>query len=130
VQPSGEIWDPYIELILLISCFKYNHYDLFMMSWPLTEHFLTTQSDLKNKKYPVRVVFFRFFGGLFKQLFLVCFMGGFFNANPAYMQWWASYFKKKRSYVTSVTCKSNSLLLIRNPIFIVTVLIELLLLIF
>jgi hypothetical protein len=34
-------------------------------------------------------------------------------------QWWASY-------LTSVTCKSNSLLLIRYPFFIVTVPLQLL----
>jgi hypothetical protein len=36
-------------------------------------------------------------------------------------------FKKQQSYFTSVTCKSNSLLLIRYPFFIVTVQIQLLL---
>jgi hypothetical protein len=35
-------------------------------------------------------------------------------------------FKKKLSYFTLVTCKSNSLLLIRYPFFIVTVLLQLL----
>ncbi len=43
-----------------------------------------------------------------------------------YKQWWASYFKKWLSYFTSVTCKSNSLLLIRYPFFIVTVPLQLL----
>ncbi len=83
LQPLGELWYPYMELILLILFWNTIIYDLLWFNGLLkgkTANFLTKQSDL-SKKPTCWWVFWGFLKHFLKSFF-GWILGGFFNANP------------------------------------------------